>query len=448
MSLYDLDGYGAAVSMLCARVAGCDDGDTFYPNCIAEAEARLTAAGVEEREAYLTMFADVGCLETCDAARSCFDEIPLCGSATTTCTVEAQCCGFWKAGARCEDTACCQPNGIPCATDDDCCAAKCLAGEDGKTCGGVACAPLDAACDLQTPCCDDEHQCSIETGTCVRCLPLDGTCDSGDDCCSKHCEKPDGDGGPGFCANPPCGLLDGVKCDEAAECCGGHCVPVARDGFSICNDADCLPLGLSCDDAHPCCAGACVLGQCVDITGCTQSFGQACEQGPECCEGVCHPVIGECCLFDSTPCTNSLECCGDSQCLSSADGTTTCQSNAACLGHGDACENDTDCCAQKCSRASGGCCKVVATACSHSVCAIGGDPLQPECSDAVPTLPPKNDPEQTQTLDLFGGPGCIQAICDTPGLEHCCCDVWSAACRDAAKNIDACDVDCAATNPG
>ncbi len=438
VTLYDLESYASAVTLLCERVAACEGGDSFYPGCVEQAGARLGAASAEERAAFLLVFTDSGCLESCDAARSCFDTVPLCGDSRSSCGVEAQCCGFWTAGAACQGGACCQPNGVSCTSDDDCCASSCIAGANGNTCGGGTCAPLDASCNVATPCCSASHVCSPESATCVPCAQNGASCDASAVCCSRYCERGAGDDGPGVCADAPCGKQVGVDCTSPEECCGGFCVAVPPGDAAVCSDGDCVPEGFGCVRAADCCDQAfCVGGLCTKSPGCSKGLHERCLPG-ECCEGTCNAALEECCVLDSLPCSGTFECCGDATCVAGDDGTATCESVVPCLAQGAPCVLGDVCCSKRCSPEKSTCCLATADDCSHTVCKAGA-PLQPLCSELAAPVDPDDD---DATSRPFGGPGCITSICNTEGLGHCCCDGWDDACVAAALASNVCDVKC------
>lgn len=439
VTIYDLDGFDSAVSMLCASVAECDP--AFYPECVAQAGGRLAAASADERAQFLVAFTDTGCLETCTAAKSCFDLKPLCANTTSACTVQAQCCGFWKADAQCEASSCCQPDGVACANDVDCCDGACLDFGDGKTCGGVECVELDGTCGGGISCCG-ELRCSLESERCVRCEAFGGPCVSGADCCSNYCNNAETGADLGACSNPTCGLLREQVCNDADECCDDFCVTVARDGLSVCNNDDCIPNGFGCDSGANCCSGSCRNQKCADPPGCSIYFGDDCSNSAQCCEGTCDAVSSSCCLLDGVACTSDQQCCGASTCEVSENGTTTCQGPVPCGKHLDACSGDDACCAQRCNTTDGYCCKAVDDVCSHGVCQETGDPLSPECSnleDGDATVPPG-----MSVKELWGLPGCIEAICKKRGFEKCCCDAWDKTCRDMAMSTSECGVTCPA----
>ncbi len=149
VTLYDLGGFRGAISALCER-AGCDP--DFYPTCVESASKRLEDASPEEREAFLFNFTDSGCLEDCPAAQACIDSPPICAGPTSSCSVEAECCGFYKSGNLCGPNGCCQFNGVVCARDEDCCGGACLEVGDERRCGGIECASLGEACTERRPC--------------------------------------------------------------------------------------------------------------------------------------------------------------------------------------------------------------------------------------------------------------------------------------------------------
>ncbi len=441
VSLYDLDDFGAAVNELCGVVAGCDA--AFYPQCVARAGARLEGAATSERAAFLLAFTDTGCLETCNAAKSCFDLPPLCSAPASACAVSAQCCGFYKAGSDCAASTCCQPDGIACDTNSDCCQGECLAFEGGKTCGGIACEVLDASCAGSLNCCG-ELRCSLASQTCVHCEDLDGPCESGADCCSDYCNNAATGDPVGVCSNPDCGLLPGQPCTDAGACCHDNCVPVPRDGIAVCNDAACIPNGFGCDNDAACCTGNCIDDQCSEFPGCTLGFGDTCGASPECCEGVCDLIDAKCCLLEGGTCTDNLECCGGAKCRDNMSGSgTTCQGSSCSALYDDDCLNDAECCSQSCDPNLGTCCRTVDDTCSHGVCSTMGDRLAQECSD----LAGNGGGPDMMFQKAWGEPGCLEALCSTVGYAYCCCDTWDAECRDQVQRTNVCNVNCTAV-PG
>lgn len=411
VDLLDLEGYDSAIGQLCAKLAACEDED-LYPDCVATAGARLAAADVTTRAAFLKGFADKSCLENCTNTRKCLDADPICFDSAQTCNTLEQCCGFSTGFGVCRGQ-CCIPGGAPCA-GGGCCDLECIDG----TCGGYQCINLDDACEHSGECCG-ELRCHPGSKLCLECLPDDSDCEGAADCCSGHCEIVEDEGAvAGTCAPKPCGAPIGAECEEAEDCCDGFCVDAPALGHSVCSLAECLPISVLCERHDTCCSGRCDPNFGCESACMGPGLGEGCSSTDlPCCEGTCQEA--RCCMPDGAPCDDVTTCCSK-QCHGNAIGDQKCGppppvscalTGGACLTKGDCC-NNADC-------EGAECCKVVSMPCSHDICVIG-DPLEPTCLVG-------GDPDAT----------CIAAICTQH--PHCCCTAWDQTCKDA---VSSCGIQC------
>ncbi len=426
VDLFDLEGYGGATDNLCETLRLCF-GDAFYPECRAFSDPRLSGADAAARSAWLTMFADSGCLETCNAARLCLDEPPVCGETALGCGRDEQCCGFTTGQGTCESNRCCKPDGVACTDNGECCGDDCAAapGQSDTFCGGYACKRPGEQCSSHPECCT---QICLE-GTCSNtgCLPAGSECTFNAECCDGECTFGDvvaDDGGPvdpvGVCVVPVCGGL-GAPCQSSVDCCSGTCV-TSIGGESVCSNDVCLPEGIACSPgANECC------GSCDDVTKlCTQSCSRPlspCAEDGDCCDGNCQPASKLCgCYGAGVPCAEHGDCC-DKNCIN-----FTCGANNSCPPPGTPCVAGRELCCHGCGvderTGDEGCC--APSGCAHGVC-VQGAPLIPACGCPVCT-------GGSVTPDR-----CISEVCEL--LPHCCCLGWDQECIDAA--VDVCGATCA-----
>lgn len=430
VALTGLDGYVGATESLCETLRLCF-GEAYYPTCRETTGDRLTGASPAERAAWLAAFDAADCGATCEAARGCLDEAPVCGGFSESCNQEEQCCGFTVGTGSCQNGGCCKPDGVACESGAECCEGGCspAPGMSGNFCGGYACLAPNAPCAEHFDCCTEiciEGRCSEST-----CLPPGSDCTVNAQCCEGECSLGDvatGDEPSGSCVEPTC-KKDGSPCDSAASCCGSFCV-TSISGESVCSQNQCLPANVACEPGANECCGACdaVTKRCVAL--CAQP-GAACGEDGDCCDGNCDEERGTCgCYAAGSTCEEHADCC-DANCESSVCGDVVCPpANQACdpaintCCHG--CEPDG-----RDAAAGTACC--AAPSCSHQVCVQGG-PLSevcpcPECG----TDGSGGDPD-----------ACIAGVCAT--LPHCCCFEWDRECVDLAKSR--CQADCATGDVG
>lgn len=430
VGLLDLDDHQAAADALCDQLEACF-GAEFYPECKAHNEPRVTGASAAEREAWLTAFNDTHCLETCESARSCLDESPLCGPSGQACSQVEQCCGFTKGAGTCLDGGCCKPDGIACDGGGECCNGDCSSppGETETFCGGFMCLDAGAACTDHFECCTEiciGGQCSDTT-----CLPIGSDCALNVECCDGACEA-------GRCVEPSC-ISDGDPCTSEDMCCNDFCYTSVK-GDSVCSSGPCLPKDTPClPEANECCSGRCDPDAqfCVEL--CLRPH-EACSADGECCIGACDPNTDACeCYSEGTPCEEASDCC-----------TENCQGGTCggiiCPDPGTPCDpDDNDCCpipidafssCQMDTRAGNGafgCCDL--PTCEHSVCVPGGGPLDPACGCP-----------ECGTDGMSTSARCIQDIC--MALPHCCCFAWDSQCVARAKDMCAADCSVIGMPPG
>jgi len=430
VSLLGLEGYGSAANELCSMLQDCY-GPQFYPSCLEHADPRLNEATAEAREAWLTMFADSHCLESCQNANACLDAPPVCGSQGAGCGQREQCCGFLTGKSECSrsaglfggvaisDGACCVANGVSCNDSSQCCATECI----DDVCGGIPCQDVGVSCTNDFECCTDI--CNPITGRCHDsvCIEAGGECADGFECCDGVCQL--GEGGTGICGAGICGE-DGAQCIKAVECCNGYCHYAPTPQMRVCSHGECAPDAVACDVDEECCSDYCdpEFKRCGAETLCLPD-GDSCETNSQCC-GYCAgidlpiPEAGVCaCRPDGVGCSDNFQCC-------SADGCI----DAVCAGGGDChppgadCAATSECCTDICRL--GTCCEP--TSC-HDVCQEGV-PLATTCE--CESCGPKSDPV---TL-------CALAVCAQDGYNHCCCVQWDQACVERAKQT--CQIICAA----
>lgn len=425
VALHDLDGYIGATESLCETLRQCF-GDDYYPTCLAVADERLAGASPAEREAWLTALEQADCDATCEAARGCLDEPPVCGSLSQACGQQEQCCGFTVGTGSCQSGGCCKPDGIACESGAECCEGSCspAAGMSGTYCGGYACLEAGATCTEHFDCCTEiciDGRCSDTT-----CLPAGSDCTLNAQCCAGECslaELATGAEASGTCVEPRC-RKDGTPCETAATCCGSFCV-TSMGGISVCSQNQCLPANVACEPGANECCGTCdaVTKRCVALCG---GPDDPCTKDGDCCDGNCNEDAGTCgCYADGSFCEEHAECC-DGNCANSVCGAVVCPPA------GSACDPNDDPCCDGCELdardATLGTTCCAPNGCSHTVCVKGG-PLSevcpcPECgSDGA-----NGDADQ-----------CIAGICAE--LPHCCCFEWDRECVDLAKSR--CKADCA-----
>ncbi len=272
------------------------------------------------------------------------------------------------------------------------------------------------------PCREDGNDCLVGAG-----------------CGSGLCDRPDPDR-PGTCAPSGC-EQDAARCDNPTQCCGGHCIFSALAGTSYCNAFECLPDTILCELDTDCCSGLCFNNVCTDSSQCTAYPGEACEFVSQCCDSVCSDVTQTCCIQPGFECSANGTCCDGAVCEFDTMLLTTVCVDASCTADMRCCQDDDACCSTKCDKLSETCCPTFPP-CAHGVCAENGEPLKPECSEGM------MDPSTPDQFPPFGGPECIQHVCDTPGYAYCCCSKWDSKCRDLVKaSPDFCTAGCTDAAP-
>ena len=245
--------------------------------------------------------------------------------------------------------------------------------EDPLNCGGcgIACADgqecVEGACRCATsPCPDPANQVRNPTTCACECTAepcpaprvrnaVSCLCE----CPPTTCDPPQTELNPSTCACecPPC--PDGGAPDPATCACGGSCICTGGDTGDPCtSDADCCftvcdagacaractPLGSFCDPEigfNVCCSGLCVGCQCA----CIEGIGTGpCTHHENCCVGACFDKQSgvpfspnqRCCVGHGNPCVDDSDCCSDN-----CDGGT-----CGCAAEGHAClsRSDADCC--------------------------------------------------------------------------------------------------------
>jgi hypothetical protein len=396
-----LDGYADAAAALCALLTTCYGGD-FFPSCNEHVASGLETASTQVRAAWLALFSEQGCLDSCTKAKGCLDELPICRPAGAICAQLEGCCGFLAAEGSCdaETGSCCVPDGL-----------SCVAGE---------------------PCCTT---CSSLTGTCggAVCLTEGEKCATSEECCSKNCSE------QGLCSFR-C-REQGEDCAQATDCCSGMC----QDDKCACGGK-----GASCKVPEECCEKLCVEDQCGAPDNC-QPVGGPCADEP-CCEPLdCREVDQQCCTPHLSPCVSPDWCCGQAcaanNCCAPLGGSCAkdeecCQGHCgdddrcACNGQAVSCDDPTDCCAGLSCDFDGHCKACVAAGC-HAVCTTGG-PLSPLDNGSAICFGSNKPPAK-----------CVSEICQQEPL--CCCTAWSDYCAELGKekngdSSSACYLTCKLTN--
>lgn len=377
----DLDEYADATDELCDLLDRCF-GTDYFPECHEHTGPRLTTADGAQREQWLSIFSDRRCLQSCNDARRCLDNSPVCGDVADGCGEQTEaCCGFIAGKGDCKAGLCCKPDGVACPNGNgDCCNANC--DEATGFCGGFQCLDPGATCTDDFECCTknctDEQRCAAEI-----CSPNQAVCEENIDCCSGFCDTSD----PSLsrCAEPACAPL-GFGCD-AATCCAGLECHVGTLGQGVCSLDACLPEGIPCTTDDVCCD-----------------------------DGVCDPTFGVCsssCGEVGDSCTTNASCCGSSLC--GTDGT------CSCIQPGGSCSAQSDCCSGQCN-ADGVCAgDCQATSC-HAVCEVG-PPMNDSC--LCPSCAGNSNlPDAVNT--------CVPTICAK--FPECCCGSWSQTCVLAVLN--------------
>lgn len=409
-SCADVIGLGAERNVadeLCELLERCY-GDLVPDDCRARVGTRLEGAEQDVTTAWLTGFADAGCLADCTSARRCLDAVPVCGGVGTECGVLEECCGFTLGKGTCDGDAgrCCRPRGTRCDEDADCCpdAGRCAA-ETG-TCGGVVCKEAGSTCAFDAECCtkicDDSGRC-----TDTVCQPDGALCFEDFECCTGLCAD-------GTCGIPGCGG-ETAPCFDPAECCPGLTCFTGAEGVGVCSINACLPDGLPCLDPVECCGGYCdpTFALCGSVPTCVDE-GQPCNPADICCSGVCNESLLCGCAGDGFLCTFPSDCCSGI-CEGGACGTPGCGS------WGAECGSDQDCCGgslcdeSACVWSCGG--QPGPFVCQNNVdlCAVSGSALDPSCPASA------KDAE------------CVASICATDAF--CCCNYWDQQCVNEVGSI-------------
>jgi len=132
---------------------------------------------------------------TCDqnnqcAAFGCQPSQSACNTSGDCCDPNAQCTTVGGS----TQLQCCQGNGGPCMTDDDCCG-QYSCDPNAMTCAPLNCLSLQTPCGSAADCCDPGAQCTTVGGLSQNwcCQPTGGSCQSGNDCCGDlACNIPSG----------------------------------------------------------------------------------------------------------------------------------------------------------------------------------------------------------------------------------------------------------------
>ena len=292
----------AAVSGPCGKENSCLDN-----------RACVEGLCVEKETPYCPTDFDPPCQFTvCDEALDACAQIPV--EAGTACDDGNGC----TAGDSCFDGACVAGAlTCDCFVDSDC-----ASFEDGDLCNGtLVCAP--------------DNTCMLDPDTVVQCDP-----GLGSDCLANECN-----GDTGECALVPvadgAGCDDGELCTSGDSCLGGECVgvPISCDDGNVCTDDLCddftgckhLVNIQPCEDGNPCTDNdVCKVGKCQG------GSPTECDNGNECTEDGCDPVLG-CTHFPlEGPCNDGNACTKSDKCVAGV-----CTGSALYCDDGEACTLDS-----------------------------------------------------------------------------------------------------------
>lgn len=227
----------------------------------------------------------------------------------------------------------CHVEGEVCSTNADCCGNLCADNGSGiKTCVPQgACFPVGEACSGPSQCCSNA---CIEllpgAAFCQSiggCKPIGELCSSDASCCTKSCQtEPNGVKKCGLPANcrPP-----GEICDESF----GECCPGVPQGKLLCFEGS---YGvLRCHE--PCCLFAGTVCATDDDCDCVPTDGE-CLTPDDCCGGICAPDPNDGGKLKCNPGTSGTGGAGGSIGTGGAGGAPM------CLGVGEGCSSNADCC--------------------------------------------------------------------------------------------------------
>lgn len=335
-ALLGIDDQKNSAEALCELLNRCYITGISIDACESGIKRDIDAAPREITTSWLTAYSNRNCLESCVAARRCFDLPPLCDK--SACDVREDCCGFAQGRADCDLAThqCCKPKGSSCSTSADCCPDVEGGCDDvSHTCGGVVCRPVLTPCQNAFECCTG----ICRGGSCAEDICFDDgfACESDVDCCSKRCEA-------GYCVTPACGVA-GAVCEKDDDCCADDrllCFIPEDSKTGVCSKDACLPDGIDCSVDEKCCSGHC-----------DKAFflcGTAC--GPE-----------------GAPCETSGQCCGG-----------LCENGLCSVGCPSYCDTDVECCSGQC--VGGVCAPECAGQCDGSVC-VSGPPITASCGTAI-----------------------------------------------------------------
>ncbi len=224
----------------------------------------------------------------------------------------------------------------------------------------------------------------------------DGVLDGDETCDDGNSESGDG-------CDPGCQVEPGWLCDDAGCACdagyfGPNCAPCGDCGaFGICND------GLDGDGACACQDG--YHGD--DCRACAEGYAPV-DGGPWVDGGSCMP---------NDACSEAY-CSGNGLCVYPDGGPLGCECFVG--WEGDACDTDTDECADD-------------TLCGGGVC-VEQPPMElaPEC------LEQQSDDNGDPAAGCASSPDCEAAVCEKD--SYCCEENWDQACADQAWMNPACNV--------
>jgi hypothetical protein len=391
------------------------------------------------------------CVSTCGAGQNCCGGS--CKQATgSTCTTYDDCCFF-----NCVDGICgCSEEYWLCEEDADCCADQCLYCDPVlhmcaqvcpdfvpgcPDCGSLVCNPPQTLCDLS---CVDTSSHRLHCGQCGRECPRPTAGTGTSTCVGGVCGIACADGYHpcgGNCVSDDSPTLCGASCtdctayapaDTIPTCSGGSCAYRSCAGAECCGDAD-------CDDGNPCTTDTCTADlRCLHTplppgASCGPN-GQVCHN-QSCCtpEATATTCTGRCGTVTTNNCGQSVDCgCDAGQCLT-CDGSGNCVSACGpgqgclfgmCCSHpGDACADDTECCAGFLGGCAAGACQ-----CSleFGLCTTKADCCS-ECLDCVDNFCQSNCPHPNFEV-------CCNGSCCIPDCYNKCGGADSGCCTLCNNN--------------
>ena len=266
-----------------------------------------------------------GCGIACTGGQECVEGV---------CRCPADPCLDPANRARNPTTCACECSGTPCPAPQVRDAVSCLCACPPTSCEPpwTELNPATCACECPPTACPTP-QTALNPTTC-QC-----------ECPAITCDPPQTEPNPSTCACECPSCSDGGAPDPATCACDGAC---------ICTGGD---TGDPCESDADCCFSVCEAGVCDRGDGCTP-VGSFCD--PDigfnlCCSGLC--VGCQCACIEGVgtgPCTHHENCCAGA-CFDKLTGDAFSTDKKCCVGHGNPCVDDADCCSDNCDGGACGC---------------------------------------------------------------------------------------------